>query len=156
MEKNWLKLDLAAISALTKHLLTSQGALERASFYSPLAYFNSLCKLFSNKLPQMISRIQDNTLAMLQGHLCFRTQFAGVKIKMMAHALMADTMFLEEPISTLTIRKGKEIQRKYWGRKKPTYYMRSHNLYCRKQRRTRKIYTYKESTVIPITFSTLA
>lgn len=109
MEKTWLKLDPAAISALTKHLLTSQGALERASFYSPLAYFNSLYKLFSNKMPQMISRIQDNTLAMLQGHLCSRTQFAGVKIKMMAHALMADTMFLEEPISTL-LEKGRKFR----------------------------------------------
>lgn len=58
------------------------------------------------------SRIQDNMLAMLQGHLCSKGQCVGVKIRMRVHALMADIVSLEGPIPTLTIRKGKEIQQK--------------------------------------------
>lgn len=58
-------------------------------------------------------RIWDNMLAMLQGHICSRTWFVGVNIRMITHAPTADTMSLEEPIPTLTIRKGKETRRKY-------------------------------------------
>lgn len=58
------------------------------------------------------SRIQNSMLATFQGHLCSRSQCVGVKIRMRAHALMADIVSLEGPISTLTIRKGKEIQQK--------------------------------------------
>lgn len=59
------------------------------------------------------SRIKDNMLAMLEGHLCSRRQCVGVKIRMRVHALMADIVSLEGPIPILTIRKRKEIQWKY-------------------------------------------
>lgn len=114
--KNRLKLDPAAISTLTKHLLTSQVASERSSFYSPLLYFKTFYKLISNCLPQMIQHFQYSGQYVshsARAPLLQNTVLEGVKVRMTAHALMAGTVSIEGPTPVVTIGKGKEIQRKH-------------------------------------------
>lgn len=59
MEK-LIKIIFAAISVSRKHALTFQGALERAHFYSPLAYLETLYKLISSGLPSMLHFFKDS------------------------------------------------------------------------------------------------